>query len=105
MFAGGNPLYPYRTRGSLATQSTLNGQATAWPYGGTRLVPHQQFSFRRMTRRREKPLRFEIMRLDDVDGTAVDTTVVDAASVNRIVQQAAAVGQRLYIRPAESAAS
>ncbi|GAA4966875.1 hypothetical protein GCM10023238_38400 [Streptomyces heliomycini] len=37
-------------------------------------------------------MRFEIMRLDDVDGTPVDTTVVDAASVNRIVQQAAAIG-------------
>ncbi|MEU2789591.1 hypothetical protein [Streptomyces sp. NPDC007100] len=49
-------------------------------------------------------MRFEIMRLDDVDGTAVDTTVVDAASVNRIVQQAAAVGQRIYIRPADTAA-
>lgn len=50
-------------------------------------------------------MRFEIMRLDDVDGTAVDSTVVDAASVNRIVQQAAAIGQRIYIRPAESSAS
>ncbi|BAC70812.1 hypothetical protein SAVERM_3101 [Streptomyces avermitilis MA-4680 = NBRC 14893] len=58
-----------------------------------------------MTRRREKPLRFEIMRLDDVDGTPVDSTVVDAASVNRIVQQAAAIGQRLWIRPTESSAS
>jgi hypothetical protein len=63
-----------------------------------------QFSSRRI-RRREKPLqRFEIMRLDDVDGNAVDSTVVDAASVNRIVQQAAAIGQRIYIRPAETAA-
>lgn len=51
------------------------------------------------------PVRFEIMRLDDVDGTAVDSTVVDAASVNRIVRQAAAIGQRIYIRPAENAAS
>ncbi len=50
-------------------------------------------------------LRFEIMRLDDVDGSAVDSTVVDAASVNRIVQQAASVGQRIYIRPAETSAS
>jgi hypothetical protein len=58
-----------------------------------------------MTRRREKPLRFEIMRLDDVDGTPVDSTVVDAASVNRIVQQAAAIGQRLWIRPADASAS
>lgn len=52
----------------------------------------------------EATLRFEIMRLDDVDGSAIDSTVVDAASVNRIVQQAAAIGQRIYIRPAETAA-
>ncbi|GGP52477.1 MULTISPECIES: hypothetical protein [Streptomyces] len=50
-------------------------------------------------------MRFEIMRLNDVDGSAVDSTVVDAASVNRIVQQAAAIGQRIYIRPADSPAS
>jgi hypothetical protein len=50
-------------------------------------------------------MRFEIMRLDDVDGTPVDSTVVDAASVNRIVQQAAAIGQRLWIRPANTSAS
>jgi hypothetical protein len=50
-------------------------------------------------------MRFEIMRLDDVDGTPVDSTVVDAASVNRIVQQAAAIGQRLWIRPADTSAS
>ncbi|MFE9772807.1 hypothetical protein ACFYOV_14200 [Streptomyces sp. NPDC005931] len=50
-------------------------------------------------------MRFEIMRLDDVDGTPVDTTVVDAASVNRIVQQAASIGQRLWIRPAATTAS
>ncbi|GAA3375215.1 hypothetical protein GCM10020367_42140 [Streptomyces sannanensis] len=50
-------------------------------------------------------MRFEIMRLDDIDGTAVDRTVVDAASVNRIVQQAAAVGQRILIRPADASAS
>lgn len=50
-------------------------------------------------------MRFEIMRLDDVDGTPVDSTVVDAASVNSIVQQAAAIGQRLWIRPADNPAS
>ncbi|MGW6460905.1 hypothetical protein ACWF94_34095 [Streptomyces sp. NPDC055078] len=49
-------------------------------------------------------VRFEIMRLDDVNGSAVDSTVVDAASVNRIVQQAAATGQRIYIRPVEPSA-
>lgn len=46
-------------------------------------------------------MRFEIMRLNDHDGSAVDSTVVDAASVKKIVQQAAETGQRLYIRPAE----
>lgn len=46
-------------------------------------------------------MRFEIMRLDDVDGAAVDSTVVDAASVKKIVQHAAETGQRLYIRPAQ----
>ncbi|MEU6442189.1 MULTISPECIES: hypothetical protein [unclassified Streptomyces] len=50
-------------------------------------------------------MRFEIMRLDDVTGSAVDSTIVDAASVKRIVQQAAEIGQRLYIRPAEAPAS
>ncbi|MEV0963484.1 MULTISPECIES: hypothetical protein [unclassified Streptomyces] len=50
-------------------------------------------------------MRFEIMRLDDVDGTAVDSTVVDAASVGRMVQQAAAIGQRIYIRPTGAPAS
>ena len=58
-------------------------------------------------------MRFEIVRLDDMgsateglSGAAVDSsTVVDAASVSRIVQQAAASGQRLYIRPAESPAA
>ncbi|UUU24769.1 hypothetical protein [Streptomyces sp. DSM 40750] len=49
-------------------------------------------------------MRFEILRLDDVNGTPVDSTVVDAASVNRIVQQAAAIGQRLWIRPADATA-
>ncbi|MEU6525315.1 hypothetical protein ABZ892_21490 [Streptomyces sp. NPDC046924] len=47
-------------------------------------------------------MHFEIMRLDDIDGTAVDSTVVEAASVHRIVQQAAAIGQRLWIRPADT---
>ncbi|WP_328915927.1 MULTISPECIES: hypothetical protein [unclassified Streptomyces] len=46
-------------------------------------------------------MRFEIMRLDDSNGDAVDSTVVDADSVDKIVQQAAALGQRIYIRPAD----
>jgi len=50
-------------------------------------------------------MRFAIMRIDELDGTPVDSTVVDAASVNRIVQQAADIGQRLWIRPADTSAS
>jgi hypothetical protein len=46
-------------------------------------------------------MRFEIMRLDDRNGNAVDSTVVDASAVDQIVQQAAAQGQRIYIRPAD----
>jgi hypothetical protein len=46
-------------------------------------------------------VRFEIVRLDDQNGNAVDSTVVDASAVSKIVQQAAALGQRIYIRPAE----
>jgi hypothetical protein len=46
-------------------------------------------------------MRFEIMRLDDRNGEAVDSTVVDATAVDSIVQQAAAIGQRIYIRPAD----
>lgn len=72
-----------------------------WTGSRPRAALTEQFSFRRMTRRREKPIRFEITQLDDVDGTPVDTTVVDAASVTTIVQQAAATGQRLWIRPAD----
>ena len=46
-------------------------------------------------------MRFEIMRLDDLDGGAVDSTVVEASAVRDVVQQAAALGQRIYIRPAD----
>ncbi len=44
---------------------------------------------------------FEIMRLDDINGTAIDSTIVDASCVRQFVQQAAEIGQRIYIRPAE----
>lgn len=81
--------------------SLLNRLEPAHPQGvGAR---YQQFSLGEDQTKGEA-LRFEIMRLDDVDGTAVDSTVVDAASVNRIVQQAAATGQRIDIRPAETSA-
>ncbi len=46
-------------------------------------------------------MRFEILRLDDADGNAVDSTVVDASAVDEMVQQAAAIGQRILIRPAD----
>jgi hypothetical protein len=49
--------------------------------------------------------QFEIMRLDDVHGTAIDSTIVDAACVRQFVQQAAETGQRIYIRPAEQSAA
>lgn len=44
--------------------------------------------------------RFEIMRLDDINGAAVDSAIVDAADVRQYVQQAAETGRRVYIRPA-----
>ena len=50
------------------------------------------------------PMRFEIMRLDDLNGDAVDSTVVDASAVKKIVAEAAAIGQRIYVRPAEQLA-
>jgi hypothetical protein len=46
-------------------------------------------------------MRFEIMRLDDVNGAAVDSTIVDATCVKQFVREAAETGQRIYIRPAE----
>jgi hypothetical protein len=49
-------------------------------------------------------MRFEIVRLDGLDGDAVDSTVVDASAVKKIVQEAAAIGQRIYVRPAEQLA-
>jgi hypothetical protein len=45
-------------------------------------------------------MRFEVMRLDDTTGAALDSTVVDAAAVEQAVRRAAETGQRLYIRPA-----
>lgn len=51
------------------------------------------------------PLRFEIMRLNETDGTATDRLIVDAESVREMVEKASATGERLYIRPAEPAAA
>lgn len=48
---------------------------------------------------------FEIRRLSETDGTAADTTVADADTVDELVQQAAASGERLYIRPVPAPAA
>jgi hypothetical protein len=48
---------------------------------------------------------FEIMRLNDTDGAAVDSTIAQADAVDELVQQAAAAGERLYIRPVQSPAA
>lgn len=95
MFSEGKPLYPLWStrRDALCSPTFSDGQ----PVLPVVLQQEDQTKGSRM--------RFEIMRLDDVDGTAVDSTVVDAASVNRIVQQAASMGQRIYIRPTDASAS
>lgn len=43
------------------------------------------------------------MPLSDTDGAAVESTIVDAATVEELVREAAATGQRLYIRPVPAA--
>jgi hypothetical protein len=47
-------------------------------------------------------MRFEILRLDDQQGSAVDRVIVDAEAVRRLVEDAARTGERLYIRPFET---
>ncbi|WP_018381769.1 hypothetical protein [Wenjunlia vitaminophila] len=44
-------------------------------------------------------MHFEIRRLNETEGIETDRTVADAATVDQLVQQAAAAGERLYIRP------
>jgi|GEM_PF-1755368 len=44
-------------------------------------------------------MRFEIMRLDEDGSSVTERQIVDAAGVQEIVEDAAAHGQRLYIRP------
>ncbi|WP_405011712.1 hypothetical protein [Kitasatospora sp. NBC_01539] len=44
-------------------------------------------------------MRFEILRLDDASGAATDRLVVDADTVRQYLKDAAATGERLYIRP------
>ncbi|GAA1109613.1 hypothetical protein GCM10009663_59060 [Kitasatospora arboriphila] len=53
-------------------------------------------------RRRERPMRFEILRLDDASGVATDRLIVDAETVGQYVKDAAATGERLYIRPCKN---
>lgn len=48
---------------------------------------------------RERPMRFEIVRLDDASGAATDRLIVDAETVRQYLKDAAATGERLYIRP------
>ncbi|MER7704897.1 hypothetical protein ABTX81_18640 [Kitasatospora sp. NPDC097605] len=44
-------------------------------------------------------MRFEILRLDDANGTATDRLIADAETVRELVQAAARTGERLLIRP------
>ncbi|WP_157882214.1 hypothetical protein [Streptomyces rubellomurinus] len=46
-----------------------------------------------------KAMRFEIVRLDDTDGSATDRVIADADTVRELVQAAARTGERLLIRP------
>ncbi|GJF29972.1 hypothetical protein KNE206_26720 [Kitasatospora sp. NE20-6] len=48
---------------------------------------------------RERHMRFEILRLDDASGVATDRLIVDADTVRQYLKDAAATGERLYIRP------
>jgi hypothetical protein len=54
---------------------------------------------------REPFVDFEIKTLNDGDGGTVDCTVADADTVDELVEQAAATGQRLYIRPVQAPSS
>ncbi|WP_199922997.1 hypothetical protein [Streptomyces sp. NRRL B-24484] len=47
-------------------------------------------------------MRFEILRLDDASGVATDRLIVDAETVGQYVKDAAATGERLYIRPCKT---
>ncbi|MCX4746899.1 hypothetical protein OG455_15440 [Kitasatospora sp. NBC_01287] len=48
-------------------------------------------------------MRFEILRLDDQQGSATDRLIADAETVRRLVEDAARTGERLYIRPCRTA--
>ncbi|WP_441250371.1 hypothetical protein [Kitasatospora sp. McL0602] len=47
-------------------------------------------------------MRFEILRLDDIQGSATDTQIADAATVRELVDAAARTGERLLIRPCKA---
>lgn len=44
-------------------------------------------------------MRFEILRLDDLQDSATDPLIADAETVRELVAAAARTGERLYIRP------
>ncbi|MEZ0066124.1 hypothetical protein ABIA32_002133 [Streptacidiphilus sp. MAP12-20] len=48
-------------------------------------------------------MRFEIFRLNEAGGTAEDALIAEADAVRGIIDNAAATGERLYIRPVEAA--
>lgn len=48
-------------------------------------------------------MRFEILRLDEVQGIATDRLIADADTVREHVERAARTGERLYIRPCKAA--
>jgi hypothetical protein len=44
-------------------------------------------------------MHFEILRLNDSEDSAADRLIADADTVRAMVEDAAATGERLYIRP------
>ncbi|BAJ30649.1 hypothetical protein KSE_48710 [Kitasatospora setae KM-6054] len=50
---------------------------------------------------RERPMRFEILRLDHA-GTETDRLIADAETVSEYLKTAAQTGERLYIRPCKA---
>jgi hypothetical protein len=48
-------------------------------------------------------MRFEIVRLSETDGSTPEPLIADADTVRVMVEDAAATGERLYIRPYEQA--
>jgi hypothetical protein len=66
------------------------------------LIPSQPQPPRPPGQAKEKPMRFEILRLDDAQGAATDRLIADAETVNELVQAAARTGERLLIRPCKT---